>query len=176
MHQRTELTLLSSIALALALAGCGGGGGKPAAPPPSTHSSLLGKPAPEFRRPAMGGESVTIASSKGKVVVVKFFAKYCEPCKRTLPAIEKLHKDRADIVIIGVAEDEHEAEAREVVQTYGLSFPVVHDASNVLAASSGLAASSEPASASPPQPAPVHATTTRPHATKARRFTMGRAV
>ena len=128
MQQLSKLIPLA----ALLAAGCGGG--KPAAAPPSSPSTLLGKPAPEFRKPAMGGESVALANAKGKVVVVKFFAKYCEPCKKTLPAIEKLHKDRADIVIIGVAEDEHEAEAREVVQTYGLSFPVVHDASNVLAA------------------------------------------
>jgi cytochrome c biogenesis protein CcmG/thiol:disulfide interchange protein DsbE len=120
------------LAVALVVAGCGSP--KPAAPPPSSQSTLLGKPAPEFRRPAMDGADVKIANAKGKVVVVKFFAKYCEPCKRTLPAIEKLHKDHAEIVVIGVAEDEHEAEAKEVVDAYHLSFPVVHDASNVLAA------------------------------------------
>ncbi len=104
-----------------------------AAPPPSTQSSLLGKPAPTFKRDAVDGTKVEVATA-GKVVVVKFVAKYCEPCIRTLPAIEKLHAKHPEIVIVGVSEDERESEARELVATYKLTFPIVHDNQQVLAA------------------------------------------
>jgi len=103
-------------------------------PPPSSPSALLGKPAPAFKRDALDGTSVDVAAARGKVVVVKFIAKYCEPCARTLPAIEKLHAAHPDVLIVGVAEDEHEADARALVASFGLSFPVVHDRANVLAA------------------------------------------
>jgi peroxiredoxin len=119
-------------ALLLLLAACGGPA-KPAGPPPSTQSSLLGKPAPAFKRDAIDGTRVEVASA-GKVVVVKFVAKYCEPCIRTLPAIEKLHARRPEILIVGVSEDERESEARELVATYKITFPIVHDNQQVLAA------------------------------------------
>jgi cytochrome c biogenesis protein CcmG, thiol:disulfide interchange protein DsbE len=112
-----------------ALAACGGG-----APPPSSASTLLGKAAPAFRRDALDGTSVDLAGARGKVVVVKFVAKYCEPCARSLPAIERLHAAHPEIMIVGVAEDEHEADARALVSTFNLSFQVVHDRENVLAA------------------------------------------
>jgi cytochrome c biogenesis protein CcmG/thiol:disulfide interchange protein DsbE len=121
------------LALSLLLLVACGGSAPPAAPPPSTQSSLLGKPAPSFKRDAVDGSHVEVASA-GRVVVVKFVAKYCEPCVRTLPAIEKLHAKHPEIFIVGVSEDERESEARELVATYKLTFPVVHDNQQVLAA------------------------------------------
>jgi cytochrome c biogenesis protein CcmG, thiol:disulfide interchange protein DsbE len=117
--------------LGLGLSACGGS--SPQAAPPSSKSSLLGQPAPTFKREAVDGNSVEVATP-GKVVVVKFVAKYCAPCVRTLPAIEKLHEQRPEIAIVGVSEDEHASEARELVSTYHLRFPVVHDVQQVLAA------------------------------------------
>jgi cytochrome c biogenesis protein CcmG/thiol:disulfide interchange protein DsbE len=116
--------------LILALAACGGAKGAP----PSSASSLLGASAPAFKRAALDGHEVDIAGARGKVVVVKFVAKYCEPCKRTLPAIEKLHAAHPEIVVVGVAEDEDERDARELASTFSLTFPVVHDRQQVLAA------------------------------------------
>lgn len=129
---RRAVTLIAALLFTAPLLGC-----PPSAPkvtPPSTPSTLLGKTAPDFKRPALDGKDVSVAAGHGKVVVVKFMASYCEPCKRTLPAIEKLHGKEKDIVIIGVAEDERESEAQSLVATYKLTFPVVHDRQNILAA------------------------------------------
>ena len=121
---------MTRYALLLALAACSAG---PVAPPPSTPSTLLGKPAPTFKRDAVDGSHVAVAEP-GKVVVVKFIATYCEPCVRTLPAIEKLHARHPEIAIVGVSEDERESQAKELATKYGLTFPVVHDVQQVLAA------------------------------------------
>jgi len=100
--------------------------------PPSAPSVLLGRPIPDFRRPTLDGSTFDTKDERGHVVIVKFFAKYCEPCKRTLPEVERLHRERPDVAVVGLDEDEHEWDAREVVATYGLTFPVVHDAGNIL--------------------------------------------
>ena len=101
--------------------------------PPSAPSALLGKPLPEITRRALDQSAIDTKSNRGSVVVVKFFAKYCEPCKKTLPLVERLHESRAKVVFIGVDEDEYASEAEEMVRTFGLTFPVVHDAGNALA-------------------------------------------
>lgn len=85
------------------------------------------------RRPTLAGGRVSTSDSGGRTIVVKFFAKYCEPCKRTLPAVQRLHRARSDVLFIGISEDERMSEAQEIVGLYGLTFPVVHDRSNVLA-------------------------------------------
>ena len=118
------------LALAL-LTACGAS--KPAVAPPSSESTLLGKPAPAFHRDTLDGNRIDVAAP-GRVVVVKFVAKYCEPCVRTLPAIESLHERRPEILIVAISEDEKEGEARELVARHKLTFPVVHDVQQVLAA------------------------------------------
>ena len=50
-----------------------------------------------------------------------------------MPAAEKLHRDRPDVVVVGISEDESPSVAHEIVLRHGLTFPVVHDAGNVLA-------------------------------------------
>jgi len=101
--------------------------------PPSASSPLLERPLPNIRRPTLAGERLDTNQQRGSVVVVKFFAKYCGPCQQTLPAAQALHAERADVLVIGVSEDEDEASAREQVARYGLTFPVVLDRGNVIA-------------------------------------------
>ena len=60
-------------------------------------------------------------TAKGNVVVVKFFAKYCEPCKRTLPAVQHLTKRLDGVTWIGVSEDEYASDAQALVDAYGLT-------------------------------------------------------
>ncbi len=105
----------------------------PTAPPPSAESPLAQKSLPDFQRPTLAGASIDTKALRGQVVVIKFFAKYCEPCKRTLPAAEKLHRKHPEVAFVGVSEDEYASDAQSLVQSYGLSFPVVHDQGNVLA-------------------------------------------
>jgi thiol-disulfide isomerase/thioredoxin len=88
---------------------------------------------PTFQRATLDGGSFDSGAHRNGVVVVKFFAQYCEPCKKTLPAAEKLHRDRPDVLLVGISEDESPSAARDLVARHGLTFPVVHDAGNVLA-------------------------------------------
>ena len=103
------------------------------APPASAPSSLKSRPLPEFRRVTVGGDAFDTAVQKDRVVVVKFFAKHCIPCRRTLPAAEALHRDYPDVTFVGVSEDENVRAALEQVRMYGLTFPVVLDEGNLIA-------------------------------------------
>ena len=103
------------------------------ASPPSAPSPLLGSPLPRLEtRTPITGPPFDHGVPSGKPVVVDFFAEYCEPCKRTLPAIERLAKERPDVTFIGISEDEYATTARALAERYGLTFTVVHDESGAL--------------------------------------------
>jgi peroxiredoxin len=127
----------SLIAVALA-ALFGGSACSHATMPPSYARSALApvgpefKPLPDFQRHTLEGGSIDTKELRGKIVVVKFFAKYCDTCKQSLPWMERFAQEHPSVTVIGVAEDERESDAREVTASYKLSFPVVHDAGNVL--------------------------------------------
>jgi peroxiredoxin len=87
---------------------------------------------PDFRRRTLAGSELDTKALRGRVVVVKFFAEYCAPCTRTLPAVENLSRELESVQFIGVSEDERRATAESLVERYRLSFPVVHDAGQVL--------------------------------------------
>lgn len=105
----------------------------PPGPPPTAPSAILDKPLPKLSGRTVDGKKVQPEELANRVVVIKFFAKYCEPCKKTLPAAQRLHVDNDDVQFIGVAEDEFGADVSEMIKTYGLTFPVIHDKSNVVA-------------------------------------------
>lgn len=112
-------------------AGCGGAAAS-GPPPASSPSPLLGRPLPGFERVAVGGQAIDSAALRGRVVVVKFFARWCAPCVRSLPALERLHRARREVQVIGVSLDEDAADAQEQIARHGLSFPVIHDPARVL--------------------------------------------
>jgi thiol-disulfide isomerase/thioredoxin len=108
------------------LAGCAAAG----PPPPSSPNSLLGQPAPEFRRASVQGE--TIASTPGHVMVVEFFARWCLPCQKRLPAVEKLRGDVSGVTFVGISLDTRIQDALVQVKAYHLGFPVILDVGRVL--------------------------------------------
>jgi thiol-disulfide isomerase/thioredoxin len=118
-------------ALALVVTGAAACGA-PAFPPSSGHP-LLGAPLPDIHRKSLDGHAIDKGALTGTPVLVKFFADYCQPCKETLPAAERIHEAYPDVTFVGVDEDDSSETAQDVARRYGLTFPVVHDAANVLA-------------------------------------------
>jgi peroxiredoxin len=100
--------------------------------PQGATNALVGHALPSFRGATLSGGDFDSAELRGKPVVIKFFAEYCVPCQRTLPAAERLHRSRPDVAFVGVSEDDRAATAEAIVTKYGLSFPVLHDASKQL--------------------------------------------
>lgn len=121
----------SALPLLLLVTACGPRKGGPI--PPSASSPLLGMGVPEFNRRTMAGQQLDTKTLAGKILVVKFFAEYCAPCKVTLPEAQTLAEKHDDVVFVGIAEDEFESTAQQLVTTYGLTFPIVHDRGQILA-------------------------------------------
>ena len=88
-----------------------------------------GRAAPAFALPDLEGEELSLASLRGKVVLVNFWATWCKPCEEEMPAMQRLHEALApqgfELVAISVDEE------REPVQAFrerlGLGFPILHD-------------------------------------------------
>jgi len=69
---------------------------------------LNGKQAPNFTLQNLSGQQVSLASYKGRPLVIDFWATWCEPCKIEIPWFEKLHDQYASqgLEIIGVSTDD----------------------------------------------------------------------
>src|SRR5277367_4936850 len=65
----------------------------------------------------LDGKDVTLSSLKGKVVVLNFWATWCEPCQVEIPWMIELQQKNADkgFTILGVAMDD---EGKSVVEPY----------------------------------------------------------
>ena len=75
-----------------------------------------------------GAKKVDAAKYKGKVVIVDFWASWCEPCKIELPALNKLHKKyKGKLVVIGVNVDENLNDAKSFLKDHPVGFDLVHD-------------------------------------------------
>lgn len=78
-------------------------------------------PAPDFRLPDLSGQRHALADWRGQVLMVNFWASWCEPCRREIPAFIALQERyRADgLQVIGIALDDA-AEIARFLQAAGI--------------------------------------------------------
>ena len=105
-------------------------------PPPK-----VGGPAPAFTLQSLDGKgSVSLASFRGKTVVLNFWASWCEPCKREAPALERIwRQDRGrNVVVLGVDTNDASSDARRFLSAHGITYPAVGGAGYGLAGRYGV--------------------------------------
>ena len=88
-----------------------------------------GKPAPALSGATMDGGRFDLAASKGKVVLVDFWATWCEPCKLSLPRYDALQRRyaAAGLTIVAVSVDEDREALRSFVAKNKLGLTILHD-------------------------------------------------
>lgn len=62
----------------------------------SVLNTAVGQAAPDIDLPSPEGNNMTLASLKGKVVLVDFWASWCRPCRRENPNVVKIYKKYKD--------------------------------------------------------------------------------
>ncbi len=96
----------------------------------------VSRPAPSFALPELDGGTIDFEHYRGQVVLLNFWATWCEPCQRELPALQAAHEQYGSegLVIIGVnlADDELRQgttpeQIRAFLDQYGVTFPIALD-------------------------------------------------
>ena len=80
----------------------------------------IGATAPDFEWLGPNGETLRLSSYRGKVVVVNFWATWCEPCRREMPALQRAAANEPDVVVLEVNLMESGDKARSFLDSLGL--------------------------------------------------------
>jgi peroxiredoxin len=97
------------------------------------YAATLSGPAPNFTLQSNAGQQVSLASLKGKVVMVNFWATWCVPCRQEMPHLEALYQryESLGFELLAVNVEKNNAEgARKWLEETPVTFPVLFDPEN----------------------------------------------
>jgi len=81
-----------------------------------------------------GGDPFTLSSLRGKVVLVNFWATWCEPCVTEMPSLQRVRDQLAPrFEVLGVNYQEGPARIKAFIDSSGITFPVVRDTDGAVA-------------------------------------------
>jgi cytochrome c biogenesis protein CcmG/thiol:disulfide interchange protein DsbE len=116
---------LSLMALAFAAGACGSRDRS------SSERVEVGQPVPAYAALSVAGDSVTLASRRGKVVLFNVWATWCHPCRAEIPELVALNKrfGARGLEIIGVSIDAAGADAdvRGFMKDFAMDYTIWFD-------------------------------------------------
>jgi len=91
-----------------------------------------GKPTPELATRTVEGNPVDLKDLRGRVVLVNFWATWCEPCKDELPSLVKLKEQLAGrpFELVTVNYGEFPDRINQYLARSGIRLPVLLDTQN----------------------------------------------
>ena len=92
--------------------------------------SLRGRPAKEFQL-TLDGKPARLSDLRGKVVVLNFWATWCQPCVDEAPSLNQLQKRIAPLggTVLGISEDDDQSAYDKFLKDYRIDFPTYRDPS-----------------------------------------------
>jgi thiol-disulfide isomerase/thioredoxin len=119
---RRTLALLIAAAL-LVVSGCAGLGEQSSTVALTRAADRAAAPA--VTAPALdGGKPITLAALRGRPVLLNFWASWCEPCRKEMPALVTFSKEHPGLSVVGLAVNDRPADSRRFAKEVGADFPL----------------------------------------------------
>lgn len=92
-------------------------------------SPWMGGAKPPFSLDALDGDGVALAAYGGRIVLVHFFATWCEPCRAEMSALQRLAERyaREGVTILAIDVGELDFRVRRFFDSAPVSFPILLD-------------------------------------------------
>jgi peroxiredoxin len=119
---RTQSFVAAVVALPLVIVAC----------VPAEHAGpRVGSPAPGYQAASLDGDPVTLASFRGRPVLLNLWATWCAPCRYETPFLQSLYEEwgPAGLEVVGVSLDTGDATdlIREFTEEYGVTYTILVD-------------------------------------------------
>lgn len=99
-------------------------------------------PGADDARPLLIGDGeLRLNDFRGKIVVLNFWASWCDPCKKEAPVLKRIQErlEKDDIgTVLGVTYQDDPVKSRAFKEKYDLTYPSVEDPGRVLAQQYGV--------------------------------------
>lgn len=102
---------------------------------PMPHKAKEGTKAKDFTLATLDGRRVSLSDFQGKVVLLNFWATWCNPCREELPKLALLQEDfrRRGLVVLLVGMDSKPKTALDYLQKHGIKLPSLWDRKKLVA-------------------------------------------
>ena len=90
--------------------------------------------APDFTLKTVTGENVKLSEQKGQIILLNFWASWCGPCRKEMPALEDLHQQFSDlgVAVWGVNVEQDPEPGQGFLKDISVSFPIMFDSENTV--------------------------------------------
>lgn len=85
--------------------------------PTVTFLPVLDSPAPDAPLRDLAGNSFRLADFQGQVVIVNFWATWCPPCVREMPALQTFAEDHPEVVVLSIT-DPNDGQTLDAIQAF----------------------------------------------------------
>lgn len=94
--------------------------------PALANDLIVGKTAPPITLNTLDGKQIDLRDLRGKVVILTFWATWCDPCREELPLLSRYAQEHAKqgLVVLGFSLDEPDQLDQVRAIANNLSFPV----------------------------------------------------
>ena len=105
--------------------------------PEGLHAApRIGQPAPGFSVTTLAGQQVSLEQYRGQVLVLDFFATWCQPCRLSIPHLVEMNKKYAKqgLRVLGISADEDgEGDVKAFAGQNQITYPIALAGESILA-------------------------------------------